>query len=137
METSRGLFAEALGAEAGFDIRRAFCAQRLAESVGDIAAGRETPVCIGPQELLQGLVGEARERLSIFDERFRGLAELRGSNDDVLAIRSKAALELAPFLIGTQYLLHGVVGNWNNESSLRTHGVARPCIRRWRGTAWG
>lgn len=139
METSRRIFAKALGAEAAMDVRRTYDHRSLAESIGAVVAEELPAIGAGPQELLLHLVSESRERLSVYSERFLELAQDRTCDTDEPALRRKASLELAPFVIGTQYLLHAVAGNWNNEANyaltaLRIHatdvGVGQPGASR-------
>ncbi|WP_198409852.1 iron-containing redox enzyme family protein [Thiomonas arsenitoxydans] len=91
---------------------------------------------------LAALVSVAHERIQPLREGFLRLAALIAieTNElNALALRSKAALESAPFLIGSQHLIHSVCGSWNNESryamaTLRIHaadlGVGQPGASR-------
>ncbi|GAA0564443.1 hypothetical protein GCM10008997_10910 [Halomonas salifodinae] len=80
-------------------------------------------------EVLNRLACTSRERLSSYRARFSDLAiSIKDDEESDYALRSKAALDMAPFLISSQYLLHSVCGNWNNESpyamsALRIHAI--------------
>ncbi|NWD68584.1 iron-containing redox enzyme family protein [Pseudomonas gingeri] len=90
--------------------------------------------------VLAGLPGVAFERLRPVREGLRRLARaIEADEADSRALRAKAALESAPLLIGSQYLIHGLCGSWNNEAryamaTLRIHamdvGVGQPAASR-------
>ncbi|MBT2772736.1 iron-containing redox enzyme family protein [Halomonas sp. ISL-60] len=141
MKNSRQYFSKLLGPEVGDDVRSIFCPNdiraNLSCSIGkDIISHKK----FADTEMLSKLANESRARLATYHEEFSVLSEkVNADKEGNNSLRSKAALESTPFFIATQYLMHSVSGNWNNESryamsALKIHaidmGVGQPRASR-------
>lgn len=117
MKTNRQIFSSFLGAETGGEARRMFTPVTLRTCLGAVHGTDLADVDFTSPAALAGLAGVACERLGPLRDGFRRLAQtIEGSEADAQALHAKAALESAPFLIGSQHLIHGVCGSWNNEA---------------------
>lgn len=116
MKTNRQIFSSFLGAENGAQVRRLFTTDRLLTCL-ELASGADLgAIDFGCESDLAGLARVAHQRLEPLREGYRKLAQVvEGDNAGSQALYAKAALESAPLLIGTQHLIHGVCGSWNNE----------------------
>jgi hypothetical protein len=142
MMSSRQLFTDLLSAEAGAearacfdpnDLRRTFfdlrpdVAQTGLDQVAELVGRRSGPAKTGDAEQACG-VGH----LSAVRGRFTAFSDATALTEDFAALRSKVALEIAPFFMASQHLLHAVCGNWNNEEcyalvALRVHAIDVGC----------
>ncbi|WP_207200333.1 iron-containing redox enzyme family protein [Pseudomonas sp. TH03] len=140
MKTNRQIFSSFLGAQAGEEARRVFTSASLRTCLETVPGADLTDVDFASETALAGLPGVAFERLRPVREGFRRLTQaIKADEKDARALRAKAALESAPLLIGSQYLIHGLCGSWNNEAryamaALRIHaadvGVGQPAASR-------
>jgi len=127
MKTSRHIFSNYLGAESGCEARRQFDSVAIRNSLLTELPSEFQAVDLTQPTDLNKLSGVVGERFDPIRNRFLKLEEaIKGSSEQSNALRSKAALEVAPFFIGSQYLIHSICGNWNNESryamaTLRVH----------------
>ncbi|MBJ7263141.1 MAG: iron-containing redox enzyme family protein [Burkholderiaceae bacterium] len=143
MKTNRQIFSNFLRAEAREEVRRIFSPFAIRTRITSVLPAELAEADFACPSTLAALAIAVRERLQSLREGFLRLSVSMMEMDEinVHALRSKAALESAPFLIGSQHLIHSVCGNWNNESryamaTLRIHaadlGVGQPGASRIR-----
>jgi hypothetical protein len=140
MKITRQIFSSFLGAQAGEEARRMFTPATLRTCLDAAPEGDPTDANFTGGMLLEALPSNTVERLRPVRDGFRRLAQAIKINEaDARALRAKAALESAPLLIGSQYLIHSMCANWNNEAryamaALRIHaadvGVGQPGASR-------
>lgn len=127
MNNNRYVFSNYLGYESGSKVRRRFDANVIKKR---LLADLPLELQDTKPTLIDSLIGSNKTIQKQFDfiqEKFFRLEEaIQGRNDMSFALRSKAALDLIPFFISSQHLIHSVCGNWNNESryamtTLRVH----------------
>lgn len=140
MKTTRQIFSRLLGPQAGEEVRRMFTSATLRACLDAAPQGDATAANFANGADLATLRGITYDRLESIRNGYRRLAETIATDKaNSHALFVKAALESAPLLIGSQYLIHGVCGNWNNEAryamaALRIHaadvGVGQPGANR-------
>ena len=140
MKSNRQLFSSFLDAQAGEQAWHAFAPTAIRSSIAAMQPTDRANADFSCASTLATLAANARARLQPYREGYLKLAALvQEDQQDAQALRSKAALESAPLLIGTQHLIHGVCASWNNESryamaTLRIHaadvGVGQPGASR-------
>ncbi|WP_321816608.1 MULTISPECIES: iron-containing redox enzyme family protein [unclassified Paraburkholderia] len=128
MQKSRHLFPRYLGAQSQGEVRGAFNADLLRTRVFAKLLPHLAEADFSRRSLAN-LASAANERLQTVRAGFQRLAAFIETDDHLnKAIRTKAALEISPFVISIPYLLHKVCGSWNNEnrfamSALRIHAA--------------
>jgi hypothetical protein len=140
MTTNRQIFSNFLGAQAREEARRIFAPTAVRARITSALPVDLAEANFACPSTLAALAGAANERMQPLREGFLSLAALTETNEiEAHALHSKAALESAPFLIGSQHLIHSMCGSWNNESryaiaTLRIHaadlGVGQPGASR-------
>lgn len=129
MTTSRQIFAELLSAEAGAEARLRFDPNAIRQRY---FASQPKSRSHDPNVEIARLAVSATDHLVDIRSTFISLSNTVAQTENAPVLQSKVSLEVAPLFTATQYLLHAVCGNWNNEAcyaltTLRIHAIDVGC----------